>query len=353
MNQNTPPSSQTPEQDTTFIPALYEFPFFALSGAGAWVRCVDFYRGLGIDMAQSQKTVRHLCGIKTVVFDECDGLTVDVPSLKAGNWTPSELRVACHMALSWQSLGQSSGQSFGQLPLCNGLLSVMANVGWDVDPWQAQTVINANSTEGDSYQGEGVSCSRPDGVYMLGNRDFVVRDGKKDDMPTLWLFVPSGKRIAFRFEYKVENAVKHSIERLQNSITGGRRDVVLMSSHGVEMVQTIAKMVGIEHAYGLHNQQDKQTLIADLVKGGKNPLVINRVKGGGWHGVICRKNTVPTSAFQIHVKQEGGGNEGDLSTVLDILDTAHLYRAFQYRVWTLGICGLMVLVMILFLTLFL
>ena len=329
MQENpSTPNTQPQKQDISSIPALYEFPFLTVSARRAWGDCVDFYRNLGIDMAVSPKTARQLRGVQTVVFDECHGLTADVPLLKAGNWTPSELRVACHMALSWQS------------PLCSGLLSVMDNVGWDIEPWQAQTMINANNPD-EGHQGEGVSCSRPDGVYMLGNRDFVVRDGKTDDMPTLWLFVPSGKRIAFRFEYKVETVVKHGVERLKNSITGGHRHMMLMSGHSAEMVQSIAQMVGIDTAYGLQNQGDKQTLIADLVKDRQNPLILNRTKDGGWHGVICEKRNPPTLVFKTH--------NSDLSTVLDILDTAHLYRALQYRVWTLGVCGVMVLVMLIFL----
>ena len=352
MTENTQ-SSESTEQNSSAMPALYEFPFFGFGVRRAWLDCVDFYKGLGVDMANAPKTAGQLRRVKTIVFDECNGLTADVPLLKAGNWTPSELRVACHMALGWQSSGNSSGQS----PLCAGLLSVMDNVGWQIEPWQAQTIINANTTDGDSNSGIGVSCSRPDGVYMLGNRDFVVRDGKQDDMPTLWLFVPSGKRIAFRFEYKVENAVKHGVERLQNSITGGGRTVVLMSGHSPEMVQAIADRVGIENSYGLQNQSDKQALIADLVKRGQNPLVLNYYKnsadGGfkGWHGVICPKNAPPTSIFKTHEKTVDTVSD-HLSTVLDIMDTAHLYRAFQYRVWTLGICLFMVLLMLAFTLLF-
>ena len=345
MTENPSPHTHSnPEQDDTIIPALYEFPFFAVSPTRVWGDCVSFYGALGMNMGASPKTAGQLRRVKAVVFDECDGLTADIPLLKAGNWTPSELRVACHMALSWQS------------PLCAGLLSVMDNVGWDIEPWQAQTVINANNADehippqGHHLQGEGVSCTRPDGVYMLGNRDFVVRDGKTDDMPTLWLFIPSGKRIAFRFEYKVETTAQHAVERLQNDImgtgfmSGGERHVMLMSGQSPEMVQNIARMVGIEQAHGLQSQDHKQALIANLVKQKKNPLILNRVKNGGWHGVICDKRTPPTLAFKTQ--------NHDLSAVLDILDTAHLYRAFQYRVWTLGVCVLTVLVMVMFLGFF-
>ena len=318
------------------MPALYEFPFFAFSQKRAWLDCVSFYGGVGVYLADFPKIAGQLRRVQTVVFDECHGLTADVPLLKAGNWTPSELRVACHMALSWQSSGQS--------PLCSGLLSVMGNVGWEVEPWQAQTVINANANDGGNYQGEGVSCSRPDGVYMLGNRDFVVRDGEQDAVPTLWLFVPSGKRIAFRFEYRVENVVKHGVERLKKSITGGNRQIMLMSGHSAEMTQTIAQMVGIEHSYGLQNKTDKQAIIAQLVKSGQTPLILNHTADGGWHGVICDKHNTPTLTFKTH--------KGDLSAVLDILDTAHLYRAMQYRSWTIGVCVVMVLIMIGFLGLF-
>ena len=345
MTENTSPHNSPPEQDDFVIPALYEFPFLGVSGARVWGDCVAFYRGVGIHIADSPKIAGRLRRVKTVVFDECDGLTADIPLLKAGNWTPSELRVACHMALSWQS------------PLCRGLLSVMDNVGWEIEPWEAQTIINANNPHDDApphdntSKGAGVSCARPDGVYMLGNRDFVVRDGKTDDMPTLWLFIPSGKRIAFRFEYKVETTAKYAVERLKNTLmssgiigvsgAGGERDVVIISGHAPEMVKPIAQMVDIEKIHALQGKADKQAIIAHLVKQKQNPLVLNRTENGGWQGVICDKRHPPTLAFKSHPEKGGG----DLSTVLDILDTTHLYRAFQYRVWTLGVCVLMVVIM--------
>ena len=177
------------KSETLSIPAVYEFPFFAMNVKNAWSNCVSFYEKFGVRIRNTKKTASRLHGVKTILFDECAGLTADVPTLKAGNWTPSELRVACHMAMTWDS------------PLSAGLLNVMGNVGWNVDPWDIQTTVDITGDDV-TNTGVGIVCSRPDGVYMLGDRDFVVRDGVCDDVPTLWLFIPSGKRIAFRFEYK-------------------------------------------------------------------------------------------------------------------------------------------------------
>jgi Cu2+-exporting ATPase len=197
-------------------------------------------------LVKSGDALERLAAIDTVIFDKTGTLTLGKPTLKGGTYTPENLELAAALA------------AHSQHPLSKALRETNCESKYEFEAVQ-------------EHPGQGLSAKWDDKLIKLGSRNWAGNpDAPPSDHMELWLNLDGTPLCVFHFKDQLKDDAAHTIDLISQAV----EHIYILSGDRTSVVQKIARILGIEHAYGELTPPEKYAYLDELKNDGHKVLMV-------------------------------------------------------------------------------